>query len=255
MQNTNKYFQNEEIIQNKNKEIKHRLDSETYEDSINDNNSYHSDIINGKIYKKSIDFFPKKMGIEAPDEKGIKQRKYSMENHLVIKDFVPQIKPIKINMVPSKFQLNKKECKDLKRQENINIKKYYNSCPNSEDEESDKNNSSKKIVHLSGKANNNIYNEHINQTRKIMQQTKNKNILKVNSINNFVSKKKYEKELNLGDFSDSDLFEIYELDDYYISDKKEEIESEEEKCKHRNRINSFSILEVLQKNYKIEDEL
>ena len=88
-----------------------------------------------------------------------------------------------------------------------------------------------------------------------MQQTKNKNILKVNSINNFVSKKKYEKELNLGDFSDSDLFEIYELDDYYISDKKEEIESEEEKCKHRNRINSFSILEVLQKNYKIEDEL
>ena len=44
-----------------------------------------------------------------------KKRKYSFEEKLVIKkDFVPQLRPIEIHLVPSKLRLNKKGFKDLK---------------------------------------------------------------------------------------------------------------------------------------------
>jgi len=104
---------NEQITPNKPQTINQRFDSETYESSKKDINN--SDISNEKIPKKSIDFFPKKMNIEKLDKSLEIYRKYSLENKLIIKDFVPKLRPIEIHVMPSKFRLNRKGFKDLKR--------------------------------------------------------------------------------------------------------------------------------------------
>ena len=79
-------------------------DSETYENSTkykNENSEKNTSLTDelNKDFKKSIGFFSKKIFIEKPepDEKKANTRKYSMEEHLVIKDFVPQLKPIDIH--------------------------------------------------------------------------------------------------------------------------------------------------------------
>ena len=96
-------------------------DSETYENSLKyktenseKNNSSIEEL--NKNLQKSIGFFSKKIFIEKPepDDKTTKNRKYSMEQHLIIKDFVPQLRPIEIHLVPSKLCLNKKGFRDLK---------------------------------------------------------------------------------------------------------------------------------------------
>jgi hypothetical protein len=207
------------------------------------------------IPKKSFDHFPKNMDIEEPNSITNIKRKYTMEdeNSSSIKNFVPRLKPIEIHIVPSKLRLNKKGFKDLKRNKDnkilLNINKYYISCP--EDEESDKNYSSKEVSPFSNKKNENISTEKMNFTRKILEQTKNENNMhKVNSINSFSKKNKYESELNLGYSSGSNLYEIDELDNDSLIENKEKIESNNS---HRNRFNSWSILDILQKKYKFED--
>jgi hypothetical protein len=207
------------------------------------------------IPKKSFDHFPKNMDIEEPNSITNIKRKYTMEdeNSSSIKNFVPRLKPIEIHIVPSKLRLNKKGFKDLKRNKDnkilLNINKYYISCP--EDEESDKNYSSKELSPFSNKKNENISTEKMNFTRKILEQTKNENNMhKVNSINSFSKKNKYESELNLGYSSGSNLYEIDELDNDSLIENKEKIESNNS---HRNRFNSWSILDILQKKYKLED--
>ena len=205
--------------------------------------------------KKSFDHFPKNMDIEEPNSIANIKRKSTMEveNSSSIKNFVPRLKPIEIHIVPSKLRLNKKGFKDLKRNKDnkilLNINKYYISCP--EDEESDKNYSSKEVSPFSNKKNENISTEKMNFTRKILEQTKNENNMhKVNSINSFSKKNKYESELNLGYSSGSNLYEIDELDNDSLIENKEKIESNNI---HRNRFNSWSILDILQKKYKFED--
>jgi len=90
-------------------------DSETYENSLKYKADNSIDELN-KDFKKSIGFFSKKIYLEKPElkEKAASNRKYSMEPHLVIKDFVPQLKPIEIHLVPSKLCLNKKGFRDLR---------------------------------------------------------------------------------------------------------------------------------------------
>ena len=207
------------------------------------------------IPKKSFDHFPKNMDIEEPNSITNIKRKCTMEvdNSSSIKNFVPRLKPIEIHIVPSKLRLNKKGFKDLKRNKDnkilLNINKYYISCP--EDEESDKNYSSKEVSPFSNKKNENISTKKMNFTRKILEQTKNENNMhKVNSINSFSKKNKYESELNLGYSSGSNLYEIDELDNDSLIENKEKIESNNS---HRNRFNSWSILDILQKKYKLED--
>ena len=263
---------NDQIIQNNQKKDKKRFDSETFESSKKDVYlEQKNDKMDEKIYKKSIDFFPKKMSIEELDEKEYKQRKYTLEKNTKIKNFVPQIKPIKIYMIPSKLRLNKKGFKDLKRNQNnkilLNAKKYYISCPNLEDEESEKNNSSKEINNFGGKYSGNIINEMDNDNkngnikiiRKEFQNIKKKNIPKINSKKNAIFQNKYDKDLYLGHSSDSDLYDIDELNNYSFTENKEEKRDknyalEEKIIKGRNRFNSWSILDVLQKKNKLDNE-
>jgi hypothetical protein len=61
---------------------------------------------NEKQFKKSIEFFPKKIYIENLNESEEDQRKYPIESKLEIKDLVPKLKPIEIHLVPSKLRIN-----------------------------------------------------------------------------------------------------------------------------------------------------
>ena len=216
---------------------------------------------NEKQFKKSIEFFPKKIYIEELNESEEVQRKYTIENKLEIKDFVPKLKPIEIHLIPSKLRLNKKGIKDYKRNKNnkilLNSKKYFISCTNSEDEESENYSSSKEIIkELCIK--DDLNDSDINLTRRNLQKTKNKNMPKVHSKNEVVSKGKYENELNLDNSSDSDLYDIDEIDNYSLleyNDKEEKKkENEEKNNNYRNRANSFSILDILRKKSQLDNE-
>ena len=81
---------------------------------------------------------------------------------------------------------------------------------------------------------------------------------KVHSKNEVVSKGKYENELNLDNSSDSDLYDIDEIDNYCLLeyDGKEENkkENKEKNNKYRDRFNSVSILEILRKKSKLDNE-
>lgn len=260
MQRTN---QKEQITLNKNKLNKQYFDSETNESSKKDINLSQNSS-NEKQFKKSIEFFPKKIYIEELNESEEVQRKYTIENKLEIKDFVPKLKPIEIHLIPSKLRLNKKGIKDYKRNKNnkilLNSKKYFISCPNSEDEESENYSSSKEIIkELCIK--DDLNDSDINLTRRNLQKTKNKNMPKVHSKNEVVSKGKYENELNLDNSSDSDLYDIDEIDNYCLleydgkeENKKEKKENEEENNNYRDRANSVSILEILRKKSKLDNE-
>ena len=91
------------------KEYSH--ESETFENSINKNDNSIEEL-NANL-KKTIGFFSKKIYIENPESQNI-NRKYTLDEHLEIKNFVPIIKSININIIPSKLILNKKGFKDLK---------------------------------------------------------------------------------------------------------------------------------------------
>ena len=58
-------------------------------------------------------------------------RKYSMEPHIFRKEFVPVLKPIEINLIPTKLILNKENFKHSRKNKN---KEVSISCPCSEDE-------------------------------------------------------------------------------------------------------------------------
>lgn len=255
--------QKEQITPNKSQLNKQYFDSETNESSKKDINLSQTSS-NEKQFKKSIEFFPKKIYIEELNESEEVQRKYTIENKLEIKDFVPKLKPIEIHLIPSKLRLNKKGIKDYKRNKNnkilLNSKKYFISCPNSEDEESENYSSSKEIIkELCIK--DDLNDSDINLTRRNLQKTKNKNMPKVHSKNEVVSKGKYENELNLDNSSDSDLYDIDEIDNYCLleydgkeENKKEKKENEEENNNYRDRANSVSILEILRKKSKLDNE-
>ena len=234
-------------------------DSETFENSL----KYKTDnsiVEFNKKFKKSVDFLSKKIYLEEPEleEKTTSNRKYSMEQHLVIKDFVPQLKPIEIHIVPSKLRLNKKGFRDLK----CNKDNYFISCPNSE-EESDMSSSSEKYSPM-GK------NADIKKTRKILQKMKSGSLPKVFSRNLIESNCKifkddmnfeidFEKEdsFDLDDnvllFDDSELFNnnitSFDMDNHNNNDKKENDEHEFK----NNRINSCSILDVLKNRLSFDE--
>lgn len=266
------FNQIEQQTQNKTTSANQRFDSETYESSVKEINSISENNNKEKLYKNSIDFFPKKMNIEEPEEKEYKRRKYTLEKNLKIKGFVPQLKPIKMYMIPSKFRLNKKGFKDLKRNQNnkilLDAKKYFISCPNLEEEESDQNNSTKEMYTFYGKLSDNIIDqyppdinkhENINNTRTNLKKIKNENIPKVYS-KNVVSKNKYIRDLNAEISSESDLYDFDDLNNYTLVENKEGTKinkknsNEETNNKGRNRFYSWSILDVLQKKYKLGDE-
>jgi len=213
--------------------------------------------------QKIIDFFPKKMEIEEIDEDFSKRR-----NTISIPgNYVPQIKPIKVDIIPSKLRLNKICFKDLKCNKNNKVllyaNKYFISCPNIKDEESieESDNENPQITKDNTNINSskeNYIEKDINQTRKNLGKTKN-NIPKVSSVNNPHLKNKYNKELNMGGCdSDSDLYDIDESINNSINETNEDnfkiniTNNEEENNKKRDRYNSWSILDILQKKNHLD---
>jgi len=241
---------------------KETFDSETCENSNSENVN-----IKKRPYKRSVDFFPKKMEIDEVEE-DITKRRNTIAHCGNIKNFVPQIRPIKIDIVPSKLRLNKIGFKDLKCNKNNKVllyaNKYFISCPNIQDEEDNEeieNNLlyNKINVNSSNEINTENNNEDMHQTRKNIQKVKNKNIPKVGSVNNPHMKNKFNNELNIGYSSDSDLYDI----DESINDSiNENIENNfkidfvnnniEDNNKKRDRYNSWSILDVLQKKNELD---
>ena len=248
-------------------------DSETYEYSTKyktENSEKNNSLIEelNKGLKKSIGFFPKKIFIEKPEieEKNTNKRKYSMEHHLIIKDFVPQLKPIEIHVVPSKFRLNKKGFRDLKCNKDNKIllifNNYFISCPNSE-EESD--------ISVSPLKNNYKDKEdNIKKTRKILQKMKSGNLPKVMSRNIIESNYKlYKDDFKIVFESDSDnnslkmddnnLF-LYDDNDFIRynipeNNNKNKKEKEAGPSFRNNRINSCSILDVLKNRLSFDEAI
>jgi len=269
------------IVKEKNKQIKiHKQyldDSETYEnstkyktDNSEKNNSFIEELNKG--LKKSIGFFPKKIYLEKPEnnENMANKRKYSMEEHLVIKDFVPQLRPIEIHLVPSKLRLNKKGFKDLKCNKDNKIllisNNYFISCPNSE-EESDVCLSPAKTSPLSKTTN-------IKNTRKILQKMKSGSLPKVMSRNVIESNcKLYKDDLKIEDESEKDSFELddnlllydendfinYNMTSFDVENEKNKDENQKvndgEHVVRNNRINSCSILDVLKNRLSFDDTI
>ena len=269
------------IVKEKNNQIKiHKQyldDSETYEnstkyktDNSEKNNSFIEELNKG--LKKSIGFFPKKIYLEKPEnnENMANKRKYSMEEHLVIKDFVPQLRPIEIHLVPSKLRLNKKGFKDLKCNKDNKIllisNNYFISCPNSE-EESDVCLSPAKTSPLSKTTN-------IKNTRKILQKMKSGSLPKVMSRNVIESNcKLYKDDLKIEDESEKDSFELddnlllyddndfinYNMTSFDVENEKNKDENQKvndgEHVVRNNRINSCSILDVLKNRLSFDDTI
>ena len=270
-QNINHLYDENKNIKEKTKSIpihkQYLDDSETFENSLKYKTDNSIDEFNKK-FKKSIDFLSKKIYLEEPEleEKTTSNRKYSMEQHLVIKDFVPQLKPIEIHLVPSKLRLNKKGFRDLKCNKDNKIlllsNNYFISCPNSE-EESDISSSSEKYSPM-GK------NDDIKKTRKILQKMKSGSLPKVFSRNliesnckiykddmklesDFEKEDSFDFDDNVLLFDDNDIFNnnitSFDMDNHNNNDKKENDEHEV----NNNRINSCSILDVLKNRLSFDE--
>ena len=248
---------------------KETFDSETCENS----NSNSENIQIKKPYKRSVDFFPKQMDLEQIQEEDITKRRNTISKFGKIKNFVPQLKPIKIDLVPSKLRLNRIGFKDLKCNKNNKIllyaNKYFISCPNIQDEED---NEEIENLYLSNEINTENKKEDMHQTRKNLLKVKNKNnIPKVCSVNNSHHlKNKFNNDLNIGCSSDSDLYDIYDIDEEInnnsINDNTEDnfkinfvsnnINNKLDDCnKKRDRYYSWSILDVLQNKNKLDENM
>ena len=254
-------------------------DSETYENSTKyktDNSEKNNSLIEelNKGLQKSIGFFPKKIYIEKPetDDSNKNKRKYSMEEQLIIKDFVPQLKPIEIHLVPSKLRLNKKGFRDLKCNKDNKIllmsNNYFISCPNSE-EESD--------ICLSPEKNSPIdENANIKEIRKGLQKMKSGSLPKVMSRNVIESNcklykddLKFENDLEKDSFdleedndNDNENFLLYDDNDFlnyhmgsFDVENENKKENEGEHIFRNNRINSCSILDVLKNRISFDENI
>lgn len=242
---------NSQITPNKFQLTKQYTDdhSDTYESS-----QKHIDSYNSNKFQKSIGFFPKKIYLEEPEEEETTpRRKYSIAEKLVIKDFVPQLKPIEIHLVPSKLNLNRKGFKDLKCNKNNKIlllsNNYYISAPNSNEEEDSDNyfsSSKENLLNIDKNNDNNIIikKQSIKNTRKNLSRMKNENenMVKIYSKNNFPQCEKIKNEIGfINDFiKDSD--ELFDSDSFSDGEKKKEDNKQD-------KTNTLTILDVLQNKF------
>ena len=174
-------------------------------------------ILINKHRKKSHDFSTKRFNINDIDVKKVVKRKLTKENILSIQDFVPKLKPIKNQIIPSKLFLNKNENKILISS------KSFSYAPNSEEEEIY--NSSKESFPFCIKKNDNnnldkkriekYKRKNIKEIRKHLIKNKKKKIQKSSSVNNsqVIQRTKSEK-LNLDDSSWGSYLNEEEYDEY-----------------------------------------
>ena len=236
-------------------------------------------------FKRSLGFLSKKNLYMEDIDTNIydKKRKYTMEEKLVIKkDFVPQLRPIEIHLVPSKLRLNKKGFKDLKCNKDNKIllmsNNYFISCPNSEEEEEEESE-----IDFSPKKKSN--KENIKSTRKILHKMKSGTLPKVLSRNLIEpSCNIFKEEMKIDYESEKDSFEskedenyinndnllLYDDDDFiqYKKEEKDDEDKKEEKDDKKNkeekdgkpnvrsnRINSCSILDVLKNRFSFDESI
>ena len=238
---------NKNILSNKNN-FQDELE-DTYDTSTLKSGSFDKNLIENLRGQSKI-ILKKNFLEESSEEENIYQiqRKYSIEPQLYIKDFVPHPKPLKFHLVPSRLRLNSKGFKDLKCNKNneflLKTKNYYISCPNSE-ENSDMSDF--------------IPNESLKDLRKKLHNIKTKNnIPKIKSKMICKSNKKQENEFGLNidmDIIDdninlNDIYSGEENDDEYeLITNNVNLEDKENNKKitnDKNKINSYSILQILQ---------
>jgi hypothetical protein len=215
--------------------------------------------------KKSFDFTQKKYNIKDVEESPIIKRKYTIENYLTIKNFVPQLKPIEGKISPSKLRLNKKEKISFfhKSHNNLIIKENhtFNSCPNSEEECDSEYNSSENMLIILQKNKKkekkkekifeNLKKSNIQQERKKLHRSKNVEIRKCYSRKNTLMKEKLKNKYKLDYSSGSDLND--EEYNKYLQARKGFNGNHKKEKNVRNRINSSSILNVLEKKFKLDE--
>ena len=216
-------------------------------------------------------------------------RKYTIEHTILVKDFVPVIRPIKINIVPTKLILN--EEKKYKRNKNSLLSCFTSQSSDDGNEIDNKlelSNSSEisDISDLSNKDVSEPAESNMKKIRKNLIILRKHSIHKANSKKNLKNKKlrKYfhfneEKKNNRiieEDSFSSDLYEEdynYLINPYknnyirYMQNKSSKIVinslknfkniineniNQDEKYEKRNRIYSFSILETLKNRLKIK---
>lgn len=137
---TKKFSLNEDKTQQNHNDLCPRYECEFTENSSKAGSNSKSTLNSfnkfNKFSKKSIEFFPSKINIdEGPI---LSKRKYTLEPQHFIRDFVPKIKPLEVNLVPSKLRLNHKGFRDLKINSNrilIQTNNLFRSCPNSSESE------------------------------------------------------------------------------------------------------------------------
>ena len=228
----NSISKNNELTKNK----QYLDESDTNENSLKLKNENSIEEIN-KDFKKSMGFFSKKSYIEKPEQDN-KKRKYSFDEKSIIKNFVPKIKPININLVPSKLILNKSP---LKSPSNISF------C-------SEENKESDFFLNIKKNENNDI-----NITRKNLKKLKNSDNLSKSFIES--KNENYEDEL----FNDYDSHNEYkELgqnllynDTNYINIHLNGDSNKDNKnnINRKNRINSCLILDVLKKRLSFDETI
>lgn len=232
-------------------------------------NHLYNKYIFGNKRKSSFDFTKKKFNIKDSEKDiGKSKRKYKIKKQLLsIKGFVPTLKPIERKISPSKLLLNKKD-KSHFHKSNLNDNSNCISCPNSEEEEDSEYNSSQNLFFFYSNINNDndILNEDlpdklrkpsIKDERKNLHRTKNNNNNKSYSRQHSLIKENLENKFNL-DFSAGSDLEDEILDDYIqlrkVPNDKNNVNNNDSinnKDKLRNRINSCSILTMLQKKFKL----
>jgi len=263
----------EKIISSSLKKIIGRVHSLMDKMTIKKINFPHKSHIKKDKRKFSFDFSPKEINIKEieDDEPNIK-RKYTIENYISINGFVPKLKPKERRIIPSKLLLNKKGINNNKNNILLNINKNFISCPNSEQEDESEYNSSNKILSLcpSTSYTNSFENKFedlrkpsIKNDRKKLLRTKNVNKLKTHSRKNSFIIAKFENIFNLGFLSGSDEDDDYSDKDIDYKLIRNELGHKNENkkeygninnMKYRNRINSWSILNILERKFKLDDD-
>ena len=256
-------------------------DSETYDSSQKCKTDYSEkkssiDYLT-QNFKKSLGFFTKNLYMEKIDSNisnDIK-RNYSMEEKLEIKkNFVPQLKPKEIHLVPSKLRLNKKGFKDLKCNKDNKIllmsNNYFISAPNSEEAEEEEEQSE-----ISFSPQIKLKNEDIKSTRKNLHKMKSGTLPKVLSRNLLEPNLKiYKEEMKIGYESENESFDFKENDNYLNNDnlllyddndfitykinendEDKNLKEGEHNNVRTNRINSCSILDVLKNRFSFDDAI
>lgn len=240
--------------------IVHKLNNDTEE---NDMSSLNDNLNLG--FKRSIGNFPKRMHLEEPEpDLTMKRlRKYTLVEELYIKDFVPHLKPIKIQLIPPKLCLNTNGFKHLrtgqKTKKNTLLDIHNFSSPSSEEEDSDisfspeKSDNKMKTIRLARKdlkmIKHNLIKlpsqKEINKYKKFVKEMGSEKILDKIKQN---SKIDYSKKNNAQEINCLSLNNYQNLDAKYNGAVLEEKKNLYQENFKRGRINSWTILDALKIN-------